>query len=95
MASMIETRITELEAILTNHENDHTPEELADFEEELFQLRHIHDLWLAFGDVPMNPETECLEASWYHFPAGTHRERIWHWFEDCFSLSVATDLMGL
>ena len=26
---------------------------------------------------------------------GTHREEIWHWFEETFGVSVAEDLMGL
>lgn len=51
--------------------------------------------WLEFGDVPMDPETECIESEWNGFPAGTFREEIWHWFEDTYNLSVACDLMGL
>lgn len=38
-------------------------------------------LWVAFGNVPMNPETECMEEIFCGFPIGTHREEIWHWFE--------------
>lgn len=53
----------------------------------------ICDLWEIFGDVPMNPDTECIEESWLFFPIGTHREEIWHWFEETFTLSVAEDLM--
>ena len=52
-------------------------------------------LWKDFGNVPMNPETECIEEEWNGIPAGTHREEIWHWFEEEFDLSVAEDLMGL
>ena len=33
-------------------------------------------LWAEIGDVPMNPETECIEVEWHGFPAGTHREEI-------------------
>ena len=51
------------------------------------------DLWdNDFGAVPMNPDTECIEAPWLHFPTGTHREEIWHWFENTFSVRVH-DLM--
>lgn len=53
----------------------------------------VKKLWKDFGDVPMNPETECTEEDWHGFAAGTHREEIWHWFEETFSLSVAKDLM--
>lgn len=50
-------------------------------------------LWQDFGDVPMNPETECLEEDWNGFDAGTFRENIWQWFEEEFPISVA-ELMG-
>lgn len=50
-------------------------------------------LWLEFGDVPMNPITECIEEDWNQFPAGTFREDIWHWFENNFNIGVA-QLMG-
>lgn len=50
------------------------------------------DLWIEFGDVPMNPDTECIEEAWHDFPAGTHREDIWHWFEETFHVRVY-DLM--
>ena len=41
----------------------------------------------------MNPETEEIEEPWKHFLPGTHREDIWHWFEERFNISVAEDLM--
>ena len=40
----------------------------------------IRRLWTEFGDIPMNPETECIEE-------------IWHWFEETFQISVAEALM--
>ena len=89
----IYTEITNLESILTNCANDHSCEELASMEEELSKLEHIKDLWLEFGDIPMNPCLEIIEQPWHGFPAGTHRETIWHWFEDEFKVSVAKDLM--
>lgn len=48
----------------------------------------LEKLWLEFGDVPMNPETECIEQDWHNFPAGTHREEIWHWFDGLHSCGV-------
>lgn len=51
------------------------------------------ELWSRFGDVPMDPETECIEENWNGFYAGTFREDIWHWFEETFGVSVAVDLM--
>ena len=53
---------------------------------------NVKELWGKFGDIPMNPETECIEEPFMHFPIGTHREEIWHWFEETFNVSVA-DLM--
>lgn len=55
----------------------------------------IRELWKNFGDVPMNPETECIERDWHGFSAGTHREEIWRWFEDTFHVSVAEDLLSV
>lgn len=56
---------------------------------------YIEDLWMDFDDVPMNPDTECIEEEWNGFPVGTHREEVWHWFEETYGISVAKDLMGL
>lgn len=53
----------------------------------------VKELWEDFGDVPMDPETECIEDFWGRFFPGTHREEIWHWFEETFHVSVAEDLM--
>lgn len=55
-------------------------------------MKKVKELWSEFGDVPMNPETECIEEAWHGFPAGTNREEIWHWFEETFDVRVA-DLM--
>lgn len=66
------------------------------------RLRHIKRLWQQLGTIPIDPETECLEQNFiprttdgiamYQFPSGTHREDVWHWFEDEFNISVAKDL---
>ena len=53
----------------------------------------VKELWADFGDVPMDPETECIEDFWGRFIPGDHREEIWHWFEKTFHVSVAKDLM--
>lgn len=49
----------------------------------------LERLWAEFGDVPMNPETECMDEPFLGFPAGTHREKIWHWFDDRHTKGVA------
>ena len=69
-------------------------ENLYMFEVEDHSLSTVRKLWAEFGDVPMNPETECIEVPWCGFLVGTHREDIWDWFEDMFNVSVAEDLMG-
>lgn len=51
-------------------------------------------LWNDFTDVPMDPETECIEESFLGFAVGTHREEIWHWFDDRHSKGVAFLLYG-
>lgn len=70
-----------------------TPRNTKNLESELRMLSGILDLWRQFGDIPMDPKTECLEEPFQDFPAGTHREDIWHWFEETFLISVAEDLM--
>ena len=47
----------------------------------------VHKLWEDFGTCTIDEE-ECIEKSWNGFEKGTHREEIWHWFEDTFNLSV-------
>lgn len=74
--------------ITENGEKVETPEKAVNME-------LVRELWKDFGDVPMNPETECIEDIWGRFFIGTHREEIWKWFEDTFYVSVAEDLMGL
>lgn len=49
----------------------------------------LEELWGKFADIPMNPETECIEEPFLTFPAGTHREEIWHWFDERHSKGVA------
>ena len=36
----------------------------------------------------MDPVTEEIEEPYLHFPAGTHREEIWHWFDEQHSKGV-------
>lgn len=51
-------------------------------------------MWKTLTDVNID-EDERIEQNWFVFPIGTHREDIWHWFEETFDISVAEDLMGL
>lgn len=56
--------------------------------------RKLEKFWEQFEDVPMDPVTECMEAPFLDFPAGTHREEIWHWFDERHSKGVAYLLYG-
>lgn len=51
--------------------------------------KYLEELWADFGDVPMDPDTEKLEANFHIFPAGTDQEDIWHWFDERHSRGVA------
>lgn len=48
----------------------------------------LEKLWAALGDIPMDPETECLEDSFMGWRVGTHREEIWKWFDERYSMGV-------
>lgn len=49
----------------------------------------LEELWAQFGDLPMNPETERMEAPFMGWGVGIHREEIWHWFDARHSKGVA------
>lgn len=53
-----------------------------------FDDDQLRNLWDVFGDVPMDPESEEIEENFLDFPAGTHREEIWHWFDERYSGGV-------
>ena len=48
----------------------------------------LEEKWLELEDVPVDPETEKLEAPFMHFPTGTDKEDIWHWFDERHSKGV-------
>ena len=50
--------------------------------------RSIALLWANLGYVPVDDEDQ-IQHAWLIFPPGTHREVIWHWFEQQFDVSVA------
>lgn len=54
----------------------------------------LEELWVQLGDVPMDPDTEKIEEDFLHFPHGTDREDIWHWFDERHSKGVAYLLYG-
>ena len=48
----------------------------------------LEDLWRTFTDVNID-EDEYIEQNWFIFEKGTHREYIWHWFDERHSKGVA------
>ena len=48
----------------------------------------LKQLWAELTDIPMNPDTERMEAQFLHFPAGTEREDI---CQPAYSESGETD----
>lgn len=50
--------------------------------------RKLEELWEEFGDLPMDPNTECIEEPFLCFPAGASREEIWAWFDERYSGGV-------
>lgn len=50
--------------------------------------REMEKLWEELTDVPIDEE-ECLDVDWRDWPKGTHREEIWHWFDENHSKGVA------
>ena len=49
----------------------------------------LEELWAQFGDIPTNPETECIEAPFMDWGVGISREEIWHWFDQRHSKGIA------
>lgn len=67
---------------------------LTEFETLQDRDRQLESLWAKFADVPMDPETECIEDHFLAWIPGTHREEIWHWFDQRHSKGVAYLLYG-
>ena len=51
------------------------------FLEEDLSMDALLSLWHDFSDVPINDWDE-IEVPFMHFPAGTYRFDIWHWFDE-------------
>lgn len=51
--------------------------------------KKLEELWKKFGDIPMDPKTECIDEPFLGFPSGTEREAVWRWFDERYSKGVA------
>ena len=47
----------------------------------------IEAMWNTLEDVNTN-ENDYIEQNWFVFDKGTHREYIWHWFDEHHSKGV-------
>jgi len=54
----------------------------------------LEKMWDELADVPIDPDSEKTEEPFMHFPAGTDKEDIWHWFDRRHSKGVAYLLYG-
>ena len=72
-------------------ENGHSVTAMATLAHRDYELEQ---LWAQFGDIPMDDGTERLEEPFLHFPAGTEREDVWHWFDSRHSKGIAYLLYG-
>ena len=44
-------------------------------------------MWRNLRDIPINDYGE-IEERFEHFPIGTPRFKIWHWFEEEFDITI-------
>jgi len=49
--------------------------------------REVENFWDELEDVPVD-ENECLDIDWQSWSKGTHREEVWHWFDEHHSKGV-------
>lgn len=80
---------------MTRHDNRPTDERVP-LSGASRTLGELYMLWDQLRDVPTLPEgdtMDTIELPFLHFPVGTHREDIWHWFEDQNRLFVAGNVM--
>lgn len=46
-----------------------------------YSLEEIAELWRSLADIPINDWDE-IEVPFLHFPAGTYRFDVCHWFDE-------------
>ncbi|MCK9544449.1 MAG: hypothetical protein M0R03_20715 [Novosphingobium sp.] len=44
-------------------------------------------LWKKLEDIPVD-DNDCIEEEFEHFPVGSEKFEIWHWFENYFDIKV-------
>lgn len=58
-----------------------------------FDEKEIERLWELIGEVPVNNDDE-IEEDFLGFPEGTHKEEVWHWFDEEYPAGVCRLMMG-
>jgi len=61
---------------------------------DIWQALSYEELWESFRDNITSDENRKIEQEFLHFPIGTHKFKVWIWFEETFNVLVE-DLMGL
>lgn len=51
--------------------------------------KELEELWYQLSDISIDYDTECIEERFMYWEPGTHREEIWHWFDQRYSKGVA------
>lgn len=47
---------------------------------KIIELPELETLWAQLGDIPVN-DNDGIDQDFLHFPKGTDKLEIWHWFE--------------
>ena len=58
-----------------------------------FDEKEMKKLWELLGEVPVNNDDE-IEEEFLGFPEGTHKEAVWHWFDELYPAGVCRLIMG-
>lgn len=60
--------------------------------EEHIELLTLPELWDNLGEISVNNKDK-IENDFMHFPAGTSKFDIWHWFDERCPNNLHDDLM--
>lgn len=99
----LQIEIANLESVLSNCRDDHTPEELAEMEEDLAQYTYLNGLWESFKAVPKAGSRILTEfhptgpdgvpsPTERRFPKGVPVQDVLDWFQTRFCIDVRDDL---
>ena len=55
--------------------------------------KEARQLWKKLGDISID-NNDCITSPFLDFPKGTHREDIWHWFEEQYDISAHSLMFG-